>query len=610
MVFQMEEPNIKLVFNDFNIVVLTDVHSWVAGHVHQEPHLDADYGDVLSFYERLRDLAASSPHKQHDLWFVSNGDFVHGTGLGAPEDPSHLIPILEKMPWDAVNCGNHELYDDVVVEYMTRPGGWVDWWGERYLTANVRRVDGNLLGNEYRILTNDYNEKKLLVFGFLYNMSGASELIQIDQVEDVVKSKWFQTAASLNDIDGILVLAHMDLQDPLVDVIRKALRKYAGDTMPIQFITGHTHYRGTKTLDDYSVSFEAGRYLDTIGFVSFPSQESIVSGSSSSSSSSSNNHSTTEELFQNVFIDGSKQALAETLGLTDNNELPTEHGQELTEMIAATRDKMGLTKEIGCAPQSYYLKKAIDAPASLWGLYRDEVIPKTTFFDGSVLLLQTEVFRYDLLSHAPLIRDDILAVAPFNDTVVRVEQTVLGSTILQLNAMLNDKATYMYPLPNFVLIGTVEPEQDYDLYVHDFNVKQVVAELQKLLPPGTNFDPVPTPYTSTKIWLSYVQQYWPCPGKSSILPDWIPTPKSIAEKMGKEDDSTTTMTVSIVMGIILGVIGLVLVRLVYLLLRYLCCSGYTTLTPEELDVFTTTKVNNTNGEYDDTFDELSAEEEE
>ena len=105
-----------LPMGDINVVVLTDVHSWVGGHGRHDSELDADYGDVLSFWERLK---AHCDDNGKDLWLVNNGDFVHGTGISATGDPSSLIPVLEKMPWDAINCGNHELYDEAVVEYMT-----------------------------------------------------------------------------------------------------------------------------------------------------------------------------------------------------------------------------------------------------------------------------------------------------------------------------------------------------------------------------------------------------------------------------------------------------------------------------------------------------------
>jgi hypothetical protein len=42
--------------NDVNIVHLTDVHSWLSGHLH-EPADEADYPDVLAFFQRLEAMA-------------------------------------------------------------------------------------------------------------------------------------------------------------------------------------------------------------------------------------------------------------------------------------------------------------------------------------------------------------------------------------------------------------------------------------------------------------------------------------------------------------------------------------------------------------------------
>jgi 2',3'-cyclic-nucleotide 2'-phosphodiesterase (5'-nucleotidase family) len=95
------DPNLP--FGDINVVVLTDVHSWVGGHKKNEPNLDADYGDVVSFHERLK---AYCEENDKDYWFVMNGDWIDGTGLSLDGDPSHLIPLLEKMPWDVVNVRN------------------------------------------------------------------------------------------------------------------------------------------------------------------------------------------------------------------------------------------------------------------------------------------------------------------------------------------------------------------------------------------------------------------------------------------------------------------------------------------------------------------------
>jgi len=55
--------------------------------------------------------------------------------------------------------------------------------------------------------------------------------------------------------------------DPLINVILDKIREICGETMPVQFITGHTHKRKFQQMDSFS-SFEAGRFLDTVGFTS------------------------------------------------------------------------------------------------------------------------------------------------------------------------------------------------------------------------------------------------------------------------------------------------------------------------------------------------------
>mmetsp|Transcript_133 Transcript_133/g.157 ORF Transcript_133/g.157 Transcript_133/m.157 type:complete len:110 (-) Transcript_133:831-1160(-) len=97
--------------------------------------------------------------------------------------------------------------------------------------------------------------------------------IYVKTVEETLESDWFVNVLSdkrpSTYFDSILVLAHMDVKDSLVDKIHQKIRqilkeeKENKDTVPIVFITGHTHYRGFHQIDDYSISFEAGKYLDT-----------------------------------------------------------------------------------------------------------------------------------------------------------------------------------------------------------------------------------------------------------------------------------------------------------------------------------------------------------
>jgi hypothetical protein len=89
----------------------------------------------------------------------------------------------------------------------------------------------------------------------------------------------------------------MDVQDPLVYTILDAIRQHVGNDMPVVFITGQTHYCGFVKLDANAISFEAGCYLDTVGFVFFCF------------------HKTTDRtVFHNVFLNANVETLTNTLG--------------------------------------------------------------------------------------------------------------------------------------------------------------------------------------------------------------------------------------------------------------------------------------------------------
>lgn len=565
--------NPELPFGAINVLVLTDVHSWVGGHSRQEPLMDADFGTILSFYERLK---AHCDQNDMDLWFVSNGDWAHGTGLG--NDASALLPILEKMPWDAVNCGNHELYENEKVEAMIRPGGFVDWFGDRYLTANILKSnDPNKppLGYQYKVLEGRFSS--LLTFGFLYNLEDACDLIEITPVEEVVEAKWFRETLEFEFYDAILILAHMDMVDPLVEVIRKAIRDVVGEGIPIQFITGHTHYRGSTRLDDLSSSFEGGRYLDTLGFVSFPTRYEAEDPTVPR-----------DDLFQSIFLDTNVGSLGETLGMF---EFATTNGDALSEFIRKTQQKKGLMEEVGCAPMEFTREAPLYAGQSLYGLYKNEVIPKMFFSQEdtedttSVMFVATESFRYDIHARSPLVVDDIWAVAPFNDTVVGLG-LVSGEIILKLNETINGNLTEQWfgKIPNYVLIGDIPDEQkSFKFYTHDFGSDKI-ANLLKEIDPSIVIEPTITPYSSTLLWLSFVIENWTCDGSTGRLPDWFPTPEKVTKQLGREDDETAEKVVTVVLIIMLILVICVVLSCLRMWIRYII-GGHQPILQEELEAF-------------------------
>jgi 5''-nucleotidase/2'',3''-cyclic phosphodiesterase and related esterases len=480
-----------LFLQDINFLVVTDVHSWVAGHPHNES-LNADYGDVFSFYERLKNR---SMEEEKDLFFVMNGDFMDGTGLST-YPPEYLTPILQQMPWDALNIGNHELYKNETIEYITQPGGFVDFWDGRYLTSNVLLSQSNApIGERYTFLHGTYSGYTILTFGFLYDFLNNCQITTIETVESVVNSTWFQNVLEGNEenFDAILVLAHMDAFDPLVTVLLDKIRSICGPNMPVQFITGHSHARKFQQLDPFSTSFEAGRYLDTIGFASL-------------------SFNATSASFDHIFIDADIAVMKDMLDMPESESIETKLGRDLTELIVSTQDKLGLNQVIGCSPMTYYVTNSLNEPDSLWGLYVNTIVPRQLFkgSDSKILIQNTGAFRYDLFEGNTTL-NDIVTVSPYNDTLYMISEEVNGSDFLRAFGEPNaiDDNAYVATLPQLVVSGSIVKDKVYKVYTVEFDVGFVSSRLS--LATGRVLNPLKVDgQTTGTLWLNFIKDHWTC----------------------------------------------------------------------------------------------------
>jgi 2',3'-cyclic-nucleotide 2'-phosphodiesterase (5'-nucleotidase family) len=493
---------------DVNVVVLTDVHGWVAGHGRHDPTLDADFGDVLSFYQRLKDISTKD---EHDLFFVMNGDFLDGTGL-SEDPPTSLIPILEKMPFDALNVGNHDIANHDTVKYLTEPSGFVQWWEGNFLTSNVVKAGTSIpMGARYALLHGSFKKSKILTLGFIYDYLGAPKnLLEVENVAVVVESAWFKDVVGgvHGDYNAIMVLAQMDINDDLVQVILSAIRSITGENMPVQFITGHTHYRDSKDLDNYSSAYQAGRYLDTIGFVSFPIKKN-------------NGETDGRKHFKHSYINANRDDLRATL---DVKKLHTEEGSELSIFIKETEEAMGLLKLEGCAPMTYVTEANENEDKSIWRLYMKEVIPsQIAGWDESIdrFLTGTASLRSDLFQ-GQVLKADLLSVAPFHEKIYKLRDNIPGWALLQLyDNMGQEKDLYHNgnsELPDYLFNDNVAPLENYTLYTTEYYSERIIQIIESAIFAETfqdeeAFVPVKASgISSTSIWFRFVKENWSdCP---------------------------------------------------------------------------------------------------
>jgi len=479
-----------LPFGDINVMIVTDVHSWIAGHKHEASY-DATYGDVLSLYGQMK---ADCDANGRDLFFVMNGDINDGTGLGVAP-PIELVPLLEHMPWDAVTIGNHELYENEFIEYITKPGGFVESFGDRYLTANVlNATTGMPLGRTHKFLHGAHGTT-LLTVGILYEMHGHGTDVTVQNVADMIQLEWFQDLLSGKNgsFDAVMILGHMHYTDPLVNVILEGIRALQPD-VPIQFVTGHSHIRGYTDLDSASSSFEAGHYLDTVGFASFPKRSSLSS-----------------QGFQHVFIDANRETFRNISGLSDYS---TEAGLALSRDIAEARARMGLSERIGCAPVTYEEFAALDRTDSLWKVFLDGVISETLFGgdEHKVLAMSTGSARYNIYA-GNVTKDDIVTTWPFPDSFFLLKRDMPGATLAKALSELTAGDTYA--LASYVSTQFDEA-QTYDVYGGSFDTgtAEHPGHLLAKLIDITGETLIPEPQfagkTSTNLWYDHIPSAWPC----------------------------------------------------------------------------------------------------
>jgi len=576
---------IDLPFGDVNVLVVTDVHSWIgrrprnvtaaaggggggAGSAaavaaaeaagdsfdkYAYDALPADYGDVLSFYRQLKRYADERLEK--DLFFVMNGDFVDGTGLSTVP-PDRLTPLLQRMPWDAVNMGNHELYHDETVEFLTQPDGFVQHWNGTYLTSNtLLNATRQPIGRRYTYLKGRHSNSTILTFGFLYNFENNCPSTIVERVEDVVqRQSWFRDVLRLRNYDAVLVLAHMDCVDPLVYTILRGVRNHVAEAdmadgfqdrrnIPIQFITGHSHRRAFELLVDeeqdksgggfngnendaapMAASFEAGHFLDTVGFISFP----LSSSSSFKARGDGGSNSTSQ--FRHVFLDATKHALNATLG-GRYGPLGTPEGRELSQLIRQTQQELGLDRVLGVAPETFLLEGEIDDPDSLWGLYLSQIIPTQLLgrYNRSRIFVQrTAALRYSLYE-GPVTVDDVIAVCPFNDTVYRISDSLPGSVLRRALGEFAVATTGVMPYGTFPSVGIaplhveIDRRRKYALYVPEFHVREMTARLENATGGRTAYHPAAATahdgsvYKTTNLWRDFVLHEW-SPPQATMLP--------------------------------------------------------------------------------------------
>lgn len=399
------------------LVQVTDPHGWYLGQKRHDPD-NVDYASVASFIQSVRSKAQKLEGCR--VYFFENGDMVDGGGLTDEHGGNKMtFPLLEQVGFDARNIGNHEMYNHETMAAIPFPGTFV--------TSNiVHRDSGQPFGKRFMLLPYSDSGDQVLVFSFLYNMEDYDgKLATVQHVEDCILSEWFSEAMQLDNVAFIVVLAHMHFKDPLVFLLLDAFRAYKGDWIPIIFLTGHTHLRRSAQLDSHSYSLESGRYLDTIGIISFPNDFTYQA----------------KMMFDAHFLDASRKKLLEIAGSTTE----TKEALRLRSKFRETAHQLGLYEHVGYSPRSYRLFVPYWSPDSILRLWVDNVVeqelfdsnyPLETCSRGLFFFGGGGAIRYDL-PKGRLQAEDLWHIAPFVESYMSYP-CVKGQAIKEAVSRLSD----------------------------------------------------------------------------------------------------------------------------------------------------------------------------
>ncbi|KAL8754234.1 MAG: hypothetical protein Q9184_005176 [Pyrenodesmia sp. 2 TL-2023] len=412
--------------------------------LYNRPSYSGDWGDYISFAERLREKA---DREGTDLLVIDTGDRIEGNGLYDASEPKgkYTQDIHREQDVDVICIGNHELYKKTSSEneYLTT----VPNFHGNYLASNLDILDPKSgervpLGPRFRKFTTKNQGIRILAFGFLFDFTGNANNSFVEAVEKTVQQTWFLEAIHGRDIDLFLIAGHIPLNSPEFNAIFKAIRQVRWDT-PIQFFGGHTHIRDYFKYDSIAYGLESGRYMETIGFMS-------ITGLSTGGTPNPRSTSLAAPDFARRYIDNNLYSFHQHTSL-NSSTFPTPHGRNVSAMITSARKSLKLDHRFGCAPTDLWTNRApFPSENSIFTWLQDQVFP-TTISDPArkdvprLLIVNTGGIRFDIFK-GPFTIDTIYTVSPFTSEF-RYIKDVPYPTAKKLLTILNQEVPQIFDLP-------------------------------------------------------------------------------------------------------------------------------------------------------------------
>merc|ERR1711939_810332 len=440
-------------WGQINFLHTTDTHGWLAGHLLDENY-SADYGDFADFVQKMK---AKADALGGDLLLVDSGDLHDGTGFGDATTPNGklTLPIFQKLPYDLLSIGNHELYTTEIANNTYH--NFAPHWGGRYITSNVEFNDTGVVkpfSQRYAYWRTKFGVR-IMSFAFLYNFTGNSNASVVTPVGTAVKQDWFQQQVQRTDVDLFLVAGHITLRNSTEwNLIYAAIRAHH-PTTPISIFGGHRHVRDSVIFDANAVGIASGRYCETVGWLSIDGlSPSVTRAKSPQGNATKITHkpssipgvtpnNTSDLSYTRQYLDFNRFTFEHHTGTTEAT-FNSSRGMNISKTITNQIDSLPiLTEKLGCVPASYYLSRyPITSNQSLFNYLTTTVFPKVVVDPkrtnlSRIILTNTGGFRYDLLE-GPFTYDNAYQTNPYQNYWQRMTAPWAVAKSLLLN-MQTDK---------------------------------------------------------------------------------------------------------------------------------------------------------------------------
>jgi len=415
------------------------------------------------------------------FFLFDSGDQMEGTGLSDATDVQgyYIFPVFQKLNYDGLTIGNHELGRELTLKYLRNE--IIPTLGGSYVTSNTFwKADNSYFGTPYKFIKS--KNVNLLVFGYIYNYNPNTITDTTEPTYSISNDQNIINAMSNSDIDAIVLLCHINPEDPEdTNDIKKLYYhiRNINQNIPLIILAGHRHVRYFERYDPNAFVIESGRYFETMGYVEVNIDKKAITNVSYK------------------WISPSLSAFYTMSGKTKAN-FDTRLGNDVKQYMKDAYNRLHLNDTIGCALYTYCPYSLVTDKKGLYNLYIERVIPDSVFKTPTgnktnIFISNNSALRSCL--YAGVVNyDDILSIIPFAEYYYHID----GVTGKQLKILLSTTTRYRYSLID------INDASNYDVICSEYDCNQGVQRLRELFP-NTNWQ------KSTYLEVS----------STEILKDWL-----------------------------------------------------------------------------------------